>query len=553
MRRNLLKAALLFFVMTIIFGACTKGGDGQRQSQSAGTKTTASISSSTAVKTSAKAVSTNATAASKTGTGANAGASVNAAQADGNSALDAVPNDNSQTDSQEDDSANQNGWAGNISAGELGGIAGDNIDLHGATIVAGTWSPATVPYDLETENPDEVIWARRIKAAEEKYNFKMEWYVEPGGNSTNYINKLITQAVSGVKLCDIFRTATSYQFPMFVKNKVIVPLDGYLDYESAVIRMNKMMYKGSYWKGSHYGISSSFRTAYQFLMYNGEMLEREGQPDILSLVENMQWDWTSFLEIAKNCTRDTNADGIIDQYGVTAPSEWYLCKYFLYSNGLTSGVEVTADNKAYLIINSPAAIRTFQFISDLTFIHKVFKKESVTTGAYPKGNAAMMINNWCGPNTVLINNGMKSYVAPMPMGPDTVNYNNTNAVQFYVVSAQCPIPGETAKVFFDTGLLWTEDEDFIPEVKVLMEKYYPADWSWNPSNPARLISTEREYIINFTNAFKLLKPDYTDGYPNLSKKMETLISIPVMTGEKSVVQAMNSAESELQAIIDGFE
>lgn len=542
---------LVILILTSVLGACRKDSDGDSQSE---TKQASSSVAKTEAKTTAKSVATASGAASETANATTVATATSAAGAS-TEVVESITEESTADDTTaSQNESQQSDWAQDIKVSGLEGIVDEGTDLKGATIVLGTWGERYNPIDSPEALPELAIWARRLKAAEEKYNFKLELYVEPGQNSTNYRKNMIQQAMSGVVICDIFRTASSYDFPSNVKNKVIVPLDEYIDYEMPIFKSNKYLYNGSLWKGRHYGITFEFRYACEYLIYNKDLLDRTGQPDILDLVEMNQWNWGTFLDIAKATTIDINGDGIIDQYGVASHSNWYIFKYFLYSNGLTSGAECDENNNVYLIINSPAALRTFQFVSDLAFVHKVYKKSSSTVGVgdYYKGLIAMQVHNFGGVNRDALAAGMYSTrLAPMPIGPDATFYTNTNASQFYVVSIATKYPKEVAQIFAESMIVWNEDaSDWSDEVKEIRSKYFPPDWEWSTSNPARMISTEREFKLVYEMMFPYFKPDFTDGFTNLSSRMQALIADPLLKGEKSVNQAVDSAIPELQAIID---
>lgn len=359
--------------------------------------------------------------------------------------------------------------------------------------------------------------------------------------------------MSGVVLCDVFRTASSYQFPMFVKNNVIIPLDEYIDYEAPIFKNNSYLYYGSLWKGKHYGVTYQFNPVPEHFFYNKDVLDREGQPDILDLIEADNWNWSTFLDIAKNCTRDIDGDGITDQYGLTSQNNLYFFRYVFASNGLTAGVEVDSNSQVYLNINTPAAVRALQFMSDLSFVHKVYKQDPATTGVYAKGKAAMLIYNSGTANNKFLLEGMNTYMANMPKGPDAEHFENVGASQFYVVSSACKDPGPVIKAFTETCILWTEDLDYIPEYKELESKYYSADWTWSPNNTARRMSTEREFNLVYKRMYQYFKPDFSGGFTNFENRVTKLLVDSILNGSMSVSQAIDSSISELQSIIDEYK
>ncbi|MDD5603541.1 MAG: extracellular solute-binding protein [Eubacteriales bacterium] len=533
-------AVILSALMIVsVIGACAKDDD-TPATTSAAAKTTASAAKTT-VKASTAASASKTTAAAET---EGAAATQEIAQGDVTEEIaEETEGETSEGDFAEDIKVT------------IGALVDPGTDLGGRTVTLGSWSASYWAEDSPTAEPEMVIWMRRIRAAEQKYNFKYETYMEPGNNSTNYKKNMIQQAVSGVILADMFRTASSYDFPSNVRNNIIVPIDEWVDFENPIYKANAYMYNASTWKGRRYGVNVWFRYACEFLQYNKELLDRAGQPDILDLVEQNQWNWSTFLDIAKATTVDYDGDGIVDQYGVAAHNSWYIFKYFLYSNGLTSGAEYDEKSQdVYLIIKTPAAVRTFQFVSDLAFVHKVYKQSSGTLGYgdYYKGKITMQVHNYGGVNRDALKAGMlTTRLAPMPMGPDATFYTNTNASQFYVISSVAQNKKEIAQIFAETMIVWNEDgTDWSDEVMEIRNKYFTPDWDWNSANPVRMYSTQRENELVYKMMYPYFKPDFTDGFTGLSSKMQSLIANPLLKGEMSVMQAIDSAESELTAIID---
>jgi hypothetical protein len=541
MKKMLCKITALIIsgiMVTSMLCSCKKGEVKQNASISA-TKTLASTN--TTAKTSAK-TATQATTNVKTG-------NKDISESDASTAV------NTENDVQKEQAGNTDEveWAQDVEISVGGELGENNFDLKGRTIHAACWGLSLVPVDSPESTPDMVILARRIKAAEQKYNFKLEWYYDIGNSSVNYRKDIITKTMAGVLFADVFKTAASYDLPNNIKNNIIIPLDEYIDYEKPILKANTYMYSGSLWKGKHYGITNQYQNANPFLMYNKSILDWEGQPDILDLVEANQWNWSTFLEVARNCTRDLNGDGIIDQYGLVTYNKWYLVKYLLASNGLTSGLEVT-DNDITPIIKLPQAIRVFQFVNDLCYVDKVYVFDQYGKGNIYKNNkAAMFIHNTYAGNTTMLKAGLNSFIAPMPMGPDVDYYTNINTALFYSISSLCEIPNEVAKIWAEICLMWTEDLQPISEVSELTSKYYPADWLWNPSNPSRAMTTEREFNLCIKGLWPVYKPDFTDGFPNYSTQMTNLIANPIMDGIMSVSQAIDAAEPVLQDIIEQFK
>ncbi len=198
-----------------------------------------------------------------------------------------------------------------------------------------------------------------------------------------------------------------------------------------------------------------------------------------------------------------------------------------------------------------------QFASDLSFVHKVYISEKAVGGVIPSylnGQTAIFINNTANaPNKLCLNNGMQSYCAPLPMGPDVDDYTNINTSGFFFISSLCEKPEEVTRIWAEVNLLWDENLKPIPELAELVRTTVPVEFEWSSGNPNRYISTEREYILNYVDQWPRYRMDFTDSFPNLTTNISNLIGTPILNGTKSVTQAIDSAESVLQSLIDPYK
>ena len=192
-------------------------------------------------------------------------------------------------------------------------------------------------------------------------------------NTPDYYNVVIAQAMAGIKFADFIPHTTHNGTIPFIKNKVIIPLDDYIDFDEPIMKANKSMKVTEYW-GKHWGIIYYNTLTLGTVQYNKDLLDREGQPDILELYENDIWNWSTFLDIAIACTKDTNGDGITDQWGVTAPSDADFVNKIVHSNGVASIQKV--DDKFVYNYYTPEGQRALQFVSDLAHVYKVYKSSA---------------------------------------------------------------------------------------------------------------------------------------------------------------------------------
>ncbi len=420
------------------------------------------------------------------------------------------------------------------------------IDLGGKTLVMSGW-PNTLPLK-DDPKIERLVLYERMRVAEQKYNFKIDYRIAVSNGE--YLNEMVNHLMAGLYYADIMYTNTSISFPRHVDAGILSPWNDYIDFENPVIKANPLMYAGTRWAGKNYGTSAGvFEASHPLMMYNKDILDREGQPDVLDLIENNQWNWESMLEIAKSCTKDSDGNGIIDQWGLgSAGDRFNFILGVLVSNG-ASIVDDSGDGMKYSL-NTVAAQRALQFVQDLAHVHKVFNYTIMWAGAnnteYKAGRYAMV---WAY-DTVWRNRsfkaaGIKSMLAPAPMGPDVNKYQSSNYAEMYVIPATAPLPRETAIIYTEICLLWDENLKPIPQYQEAFDKA-PKPWELgNASN----YTTEREYRLVGEDLFPNFKLNYTPGYSAVVSYVNNNLSTPLMEGKISVAQGVAMMQDAVEAII----
>jgi len=144
-----------------------------------------------------------------------------------------------------------------------------------------------------------------------------------------------------------------------------MPIDDFFD--SSDPKWPDGIEKYSTYKGHLYGFQS-INTYASGLYFNKTLLEREGLHNPYDLVEKGEWTWEKFLEILNAVTKDTNGDGVIDQWGmVNVPNN--LARIFIHSNGGS----LLKDNNGKIEFNAddPKVIEALDFYRSLYQEHKV--------------------------------------------------------------------------------------------------------------------------------------------------------------------------------------
>jgi len=209
----------------------------------------------------------------------------------------------------------------------------------------------------------EQPWAAYQKAIEkfEKEHPGVKVKADSSTPYGQYSDKMLRIALAG-EAPDVFVTYDA-MFGPFVSMGVCSPLDEYIA-ETPDFKEN---FYETQWKigivgGEQYGIP--YRNGGHLLYYNKEMFQEAGLP------EDGPQTYEQLIQAAKACTRDTNNDGKIDQFGFgeywADDAGIHTFRVFLLSRG---GYLLNEDESP--AFNGPVGQETLQFLVDLDRKHKV--------------------------------------------------------------------------------------------------------------------------------------------------------------------------------------
>ena len=120
-----------------------------------------------------------------------------------------------------------------------------------------------------------------------------------------------------------------------------------------------------------------------FVCFNKDMFEREGLPDPYELYEQGLWNWDTVEDLAIKLTKDTDGDGVNDQFGF----HWIDPTYYIFANG---GQQIKADENGRMVF----AMQDEAVYEALRRYHQWQNVLRVTTGDwqfldFEQGKAAM--------------------------------------------------------------------------------------------------------------------------------------------------------------------
>jgi multiple sugar transport system substrate-binding protein len=118
----------------------------------------------------------------------------------------------------------------------------------------------------------------------------------------------------------------------------------------------------STFRGTRYGLPVGMYT--DALFYNKELFDNAALPPPPSDYSNAAWTWDKFVEYAQKMTKDTNGDGIPEQWGADYVGNEETIE-------ASFGAHRYSDDFRQARFDSPEMVRTWQFLQDLQHRWKV--------------------------------------------------------------------------------------------------------------------------------------------------------------------------------------
>ena len=320
----------------------------------------------------------------------------------------------SKNNSDSGSGSNSGAQTENTGSSNSGGASGGSeeadepepIDLGGRTIrVAAWWDPKPAGNTV-----DEQARLEKIAELEQKYNFTFEWITVP---YEEYMDKLTTSTLSGEPFADIAIIEYRRVIPL-IKQGLVLPISEFTTATDDINNEQRLLTKLPAIGGGEYSFYPPFVSIFG-MYYNRELVKRLGVKDPQELFEAGQWNWETFLDLAKQATRDTDNDGVIDVYGY---SGWAAdaARHFGVANGV-----LFVNEDLTLGMDDPRMIEALEFVNRLYNVENVVKvktgnKMDWTEGnTFKDGDVLMALNfDWN-----LDNLTFEVGVVPNPPGPQS--------------------------------------------------------------------------------------------------------------------------------------
>lgn len=290
-----------------------------------------------------------------------------------------------------------------------------DFDMGGKTIKIVSWWDMTIGED----NPDNIQRKKNLEALMEKHNFKVEYIAIDYGE---YQQKVTASLLAGEPVGDIVRLGKTYTVPTLVKQDLLWPID---EYTKNPVAFNQKVTNEYYtYEGRGYGFTENQANLVTGIFYNRTLMNQLGMKPLQDYVNEDNWNWDTFIQVAKEANKDTNNDGKLDTWGLANSS---LLEQSLYSNNtsLTKGEKQNLED--------PATVESFNFVN------------RIATEQVPRPTEG---GDWTEPgqffrqgNTLMYSgalhelNGLKTDMPdfdlgfiPFPKGPSATEYHSAEAL-----------------------------------------------------------------------------------------------------------------------------
>lgn len=177
-----------------------------------------------------------------------------------------------------------------------------------------------------------------------------------------YYEKFLT-AVRSHSAPDVSE-GSSYQPLLFAPMGELLPVDDIIKKWEKSGRLKDMVsenYRNYFWNSHYWALPNQVDP--RVIFYRKDVFEKAGIKPPTT--------WEEFRAAAKALTRDTNGDGRIDFYGFATGLNKGFGGDHTMANFMIQAGASTFDKDGKLVFNSPATVRTLEFLRDLIVVDKV--------------------------------------------------------------------------------------------------------------------------------------------------------------------------------------
>jgi len=293
-----------------------------------------------------------------------------------------------------------------------------DFDLGGKTIRLVSWY-GELPGDASV---DDLKKKENLERLQEKHNFTLEMVTIDYGE---YRDKVTTSIMSGQPVGEIIRIPRPWMIPTLTSRDLFWPVDEYVTNYKVFQKLYTTDF--SQYNGRGYGFRIGKMGAAGGIAYNRTLMQELGIPELQKYVDEDNWNWETFIEVAKSANRDRDNDGKLDVWGLTTTDIF---------------IPLLASNEAHLFKNGKETLEDPKTIEVLNFMNRLVTENVArpTEGGdwtepkmfFQQGNVLMTYAQDY--DYADIKNNMPDYdigFLPFPKGPSATQYQTHNTIPNY--------------------------------------------------------------------------------------------------------------------------
>ncbi|TLS50868.1 extracellular solute-binding protein [Paenibacillus antri] len=291
-----------------------------------------------------------------------------------------------------------------------------DFDLGGREIKVTAW------WDIkfEGDHPDVVAIRENIDELQKKHNFTVSFVTTP---YDKMVEQFTSSVMAGEPFADVVRLERRAAFPGLVTSGMMTPLNDIMDVDGPqgafipeLLKTQVATFNGKLW-----GFERSY-TDFSGIYYNKNLLKDLGIKDLHEYVEEGNWTWDTFMEVAKQAVQG-------GKKGYTG-SKTTLTSLAVVSNGgnymdLETGKEMLTD---------PRTLEAFSFVQEM-YKSDAGDFEGDIKQKFTKGEVLMIGGvQWEGEAYMNeLGFGGLGFV-PFPLGPQGTEFKSiSNPPNFWVI------------------------------------------------------------------------------------------------------------------------
>jgi multiple sugar transport system substrate-binding protein len=266
---------------------------------------------------------------------------------------------------------------------------------------------------------------RRVAEVEKKYKVKIDYANIPWGE---YLARYVTTVMAGDSMADIVSVEVNWFYPTLLLNNFCTDLSklGVFDFNAKKFQKETVEF-GKYNGGVYcYEVGRIYPRG--VLYWNKSMFAREGLPNLYDLFFNHEWTWDKMLEFAKKLTKDTDGDGIIDQWGIGGAAQ-RLERALVISNN-AHYIDISDKDNPKFALTTPNAIEALQMHQDLILKHQVVSMTpegapwDYNVQSFIEGKLGMLVGQIWKIDNIKDNMQDEYGIVLFPMGPRAKEYTS---------------------------------------------------------------------------------------------------------------------------------